>query len=166
VKNFSIFASIQNTHFPELGVGKRFQALGMRSHKIILIGPFLKKNFVSKKHEKSPKFRFFFDTPVNMFEFSSPATVGLSDDGASRDSISSMPGGKLRSGSTLPAPDMTSAPPTPEPHNLDYTDLIKVFVLRFYFYPVIFSTITVCLYVELKNLSRSSSRLLELIAKR
>lgn len=45
-----------------------------------------------------------------------------------------MPGGKLRSGSTLPAPDLTSAPPTPEPHNADYTDLIKyynrVFICR------------------------------------
>uniref|UniRef100_A0A915D7Z7 Retinoblastoma-associated protein B-box domain-containing protein n=1 Tax=Ditylenchus dipsaci TaxID=166011 RepID=A0A915D7Z7_9BILA len=59
----------------------------------------------------------------------SPATVHLSDDGASRDSVSSVGvgGNKLRSSSALPAPDMASAPPTPEPHNLDYADLIKYY---------------------------------------
>ncbi|MFH4975910.1 hypothetical protein AB6A40_002619 [Gnathostoma spinigerum] len=58
----------------------------------------------------------------------------MSDDNASRDSIGSCSGGKLRSGSALPVPGMGSAPPTPEPQNLDYTDLIKyynrVFVSR------------------------------------
>ncbi|VDK30217.1 unnamed protein product [Anisakis simplex] len=60
----------------------------------------------------------------------------LSDDNASRDSIGSNSGGagRLRSGSTLPIPGMGSAPPTPEPQNVDYTDLIKyynrVFVSR------------------------------------
>lgn len=58
----------------------------------------------------------------------------MSDDGASRDSITSISGGKFRSNSVLPPPGMASAPPTPEPHNLDYSDLIKyynrVFVAR------------------------------------
>ena len=67
----------------------------------------------------------------------SPATVA-SDDGASRDSTTSATAapttGKLRSGSTLPVPGLGSAPPTPEPKEHDYADLIKyynrVFVSR------------------------------------
>lgn len=51
----------------------------------------------------------------------------LSDDGASRDSITSVSGGKFRSNSVLPPPGTASAPPTPEPHNLDYNDLIKYY---------------------------------------
>lgn len=66
--------------------------------------------------------------------FRSPATVAFSDDGASRDSITSITGGKLRSNSALPTPDAASAPPTPEPLTQDYADLIKyynrVFVSR------------------------------------
>lgn len=58
----------------------------------------------------------------------------FSDDSASRDSVSSVSGGKLRSSSALPTPDTASAPPTPEPHNHDYADLIKyynrIFVAR------------------------------------
>uniref|UniRef100_A0A914X0W0 Retinoblastoma-like protein 1 n=1 Tax=Plectus sambesii TaxID=2011161 RepID=A0A914X0W0_9BILA len=59
----------------------------------------------------------------------SPATVA-SDDGASRDSTASMtaaPTGKLRSGSTLPVPGLGSAPPTPEPKEQDFADLIKYY---------------------------------------
>uniref|UniRef100_A0A915AVX8 Retinoblastoma-like protein 1 n=1 Tax=Parascaris univalens TaxID=6257 RepID=A0A915AVX8_PARUN len=63
-----------------------------------------------------------------------PSPTVFSDDNASRDSVGSNSGGKLRSGSTLPIPGMGSAPPTPEPQNVDYTDLIKyynrVFVSR------------------------------------
>jgi hypothetical protein len=43
-QTFSTFASIQNTHFPESGSGKRFQI------------------FASKKHEKTAKIPAFFDT--------------------------------------------------------------------------------------------------------
>ncbi|VDM43314.1 unnamed protein product [Toxocara canis] len=56
-----------------------------------------------------------------------PSPTVLSDDNASRDSVGSNSGGKLRSGSTLPIPGMGSAPPTPEPQNVDYTDLIKYY---------------------------------------
>lgn len=55
------------------------------------------------------------------------------DDGASRDSIGSFSGQgtKLRSGSTVP---QASAPPTPDPQQFDYVDLIKyynrIFVIR------------------------------------
>lgn len=59
--------------------------------------------------------------------YSSPTNALMSDDGASRDSVSSVTGGKLRSNSALPTPDTASAPPTPEPHNLDYADLIKYY---------------------------------------
>uniref|UniRef100_A0A0N5AMP1 Retinoblastoma-like protein 1 n=1 Tax=Syphacia muris TaxID=451379 RepID=A0A0N5AMP1_9BILA len=62
----------------------------------------------------------------------SPTTV--SDDNASRDSVGSNSGGKFRSGSALPVPGTGSAPPTPEPQNLDYSDIIRyynqVFVSR------------------------------------
>jgi hypothetical protein len=69
---------------------------------------------------------------VLMDPATSPATI---DDGASRDSLpASGGGGKLRSGSTLPVPGMSSAPPTPEPKEHDYADLIRyynrVFVSR------------------------------------
>src|SRR5690606_24633316 len=78
-------------------------------------------------------YKFFIDN-FSFFIYRSPATVLMSDDGASRDSVSSTSGGKLRSGSALPTPDTASAPPTPEPHNQDYADLIKyynrVFVAR------------------------------------
>jgi hypothetical protein len=53
-QHFSIFVSIQNTHFPESG--KRFQVSGMCAIDscitLTLIGSFLKKIFESKKHEK------------------------------------------------------------------------------------------------------------------
>ena len=62
----------------------------------------------------------------------SPSTV--SDDNASRDSVGSNSGGRFRSGSALPVPGTGSAPPTPEPQNLDYSDIIRyynrVFVSR------------------------------------
>ncbi|KAI1719520.1 retinoblastoma-associated protein A domain-containing protein [Ditylenchus destructor] len=66
---------------------------------------------------------------VLMDTSASPATV-VTDDSASRDSVSSVSQGGhkgLRSSSALPAPDMASAPPTPEPHNLDYADLIRYY---------------------------------------
>lgn len=65
---------------------------------------------------------------VLMDPSASPATV--SDDGASRDSTASTtaaPAGKLRSGSTLPVPGLGSAPPTPEPKEQDFADLIKYY---------------------------------------
>ncbi|KAE9555467.1 hypothetical protein FO519_001322 [Halicephalobus sp. NKZ332] len=66
---------------------------------------------------------------------------GNTDDSASRDSVSSHSHtsgnntvAAMRSGSTMPAPGMTSAPPTPEPQNAEYHDLIyyynRVFVRR------------------------------------
>jgi len=58
----------------------------------------------------------------------SPVQPQMADDGASRDSIVSTSGGKLRSGSTVPAPGHSSQPPTPEPSQAaDYVDLIKYY---------------------------------------
>uniref|UniRef100_A0AC35GJ27 Uncharacterized protein n=1 Tax=Panagrolaimus sp. PS1159 TaxID=55785 RepID=A0AC35GJ27_9BILA len=70
-------------------------------------------------------------------------TATTVDDGASRDSVSSVSqqsatnvstAAVMRSGSTMPAPGMTSAPPTPEPPTAEYNDLItyynRVFVKK------------------------------------
>ncbi|KAK0425686.1 hypothetical protein QR680_009323 [Steinernema hermaphroditum] len=57
----------------------------------------------------------------------SPSIEASIDDGASRDSIGSLTeDGKLRSGSTLPIPGMSSSPATPEP-SPEYTDLIQYY---------------------------------------
>uniref|UniRef100_A0A1I8A5H4 RB_B domain-containing protein n=1 Tax=Steinernema glaseri TaxID=37863 RepID=A0A1I8A5H4_9BILA len=56
----------------------------------------------------------------------SPNAEFLAEDGASRDSIGSIGDGKLRSGSTLPVPGMSSSPATPEP-SPEYTDLIQYY---------------------------------------
>uniref|UniRef100_A0A7E4UQI1 CULLIN_2 domain-containing protein n=1 Tax=Panagrellus redivivus TaxID=6233 RepID=A0A7E4UQI1_PANRE len=63
-----------------------------------------------------------------------PSIVSGADDSVSRDSIASthsIPAVSvatgMRSASTMPAPGMTSAPPTPEPMNFEYADLIQYY---------------------------------------